>query len=62
MNGEKSTLSSPHTSFAMKKVRTLQALLTQIHESYGLSSKSLVVGALCFGDTVCVDFSFLYLC
>eukprot|EP00048_Salpingoeca_helianthica_P005990 m.94018 g.94018 ORF g.94018 m.94018 type:complete len:823 (-) comp13837_c0_seq1:24-2492(-) len=42
MNGEKSALASPHTSFAMKRARTLQALLVQIHESYGLSSRSIV--------------------
>lgn len=41
MNGEKSALASPYTSFAMKKARTLQALLLQIHDTFGTSSRSV---------------------
>lgn len=34
LNGEKATLSSPMSSFAQKKERTLEALILNIHEKY----------------------------
>ena len=34
MNGEKATLSSPLSSFAQKKRRTLDLLIQSIHDSY----------------------------